>query len=203
MKIDIIVNKVLHLFEVLRINTNGEKKVFLTFDDGPEEEITEFVLKQLHVHHARATFFCKGENAERLSGLYQMIISQGHAIGNHTYSHIHGFKKGTDEYFEDIEKADKVLHTHLFRPPWGALKLSQFLRIRRKYKIIYWSLVSGDTQLQKFDLTSNLSRLKQKTKKGDVVLFHCCKRHSNETKQILPEYLKWLDTNGYKTDILR
>lgn len=195
-KIDFVMNRVLHLLEVRRINTK-EKVIFLTFDDGPEPGITEFVLDLLSKHNAKATFFCRGDNAEKNPMLLSRIITEGHKLGNHTYSHINSFNTPTHEYISDIIRADVFLKTHLFRPPWGSITVSAFVKLVRKYKIVYWSLMSGDTKLEQFDKKNDFSRLIQKTKIGDVVLFHCCKRHENETRQLLPDYLDWLENQGY------
>ena len=195
-RLTLFINRVLHLFEVRRIKTK-ENIVFLTFDDGPEPEITEFVLDELRKYQLKATFFCRGDNAEKHPVLLQHIVDEGHALGNHTYSHIKSVKIPTTEYVEDVERADKLLHTHLFRPPWGCITLPVFMRLCRKYKIVYWSLESGDTELERFNKSQALHRLLKRTRSGDVVLFHCCQRHEKETRQLLPEYLKWLSANGY------
>ena len=201
-EIQIFVNRILHLFEVMRVKTES-KIVYLTFDDGPEDGITEFVVSLLREYGFKATFFCKGENVEKNNKQYSLLIDEGHAIGNHTYSHINGFENSTKGYYDDIEKADKLIHSHLFRPPWGSITLNQYLLLRKKYKVIYWSLNSADCELENFDLEKSLDNLKTNTTPGDVVLFHCCKRHEKETRQLLPIYIKWLFDNGYKSDILK
>lgn len=198
----LFINKILHLFQLMRVRTN-EKIIYLTFDDGPEEDITNWVLEILNKYNAKATFFCTGANANKYSQTLQSIVANGHQLGNHTYSHINSFITPTDAYVSDTEKADNILHTHLFRPPWGSITLSAFLRLRKKYKIVYWSLVSGDTIMKGLELESNMQRLYKKTKPGDIVLFHSCKRHENETKKILPLYLEWLKSNGYCCEILK
>lgn len=197
MEIKLIINKFLHLFEVTHI-CEKNKNVYLTFDDGPEGEVTEWILDELKKYNAKATFFCKGENAERNPELLQRIINEGHAVGNHTYSHISSFEASTDVYVSDVEKANRILNTHLFRPPWGALCIGAFLKLTRKYKIIYWSLMSGDTFFDKLNLQENMQRLYNQTKCGEIVLFHSCARHEKETRKILPLYLSWLQSNGYK-----
>lgn len=201
MDIKLIINKCLHLFEETRIRTR-DRVVYLTFDDGPEGDITDWVLDILKKYDSKATFFCKGENAEINKEQLVRIIADGHALGNHTFSHINSFETPTRSYLEDVEKADNVLHTVLFRPPWGSLTLFAFLRLRKKYKIVYWSLISGDTEMEKLVLDSNMQRLYNKTQPGDIVLFHSCIKHENETKRILPLYLEWLKQNGYKTNVL-
>lgn len=194
----IYINRFLHLFEVMRVPTS-DKTVFLTFDDGPEDGITEFVISCLDKYGFKATFFCKGENALNNKGLYDLLTESGQSIGNHTFSHINGFESDTKAYLSDVKKADQVLNTHLFRPPWGSVTLSQFVRLRMRYRIVYWSLMSGDTLFDKLDVNTNLERLKKSTRKGDVVLFHCCKKHEKETRLILPSYLDWLYENGFQS----
>lgn len=199
----LLINKLLHLFEVMRV-PEREKNVYLTFDDGPEEEITDYVLDVLSKYNFKATFFCKGCNIDKYSNILLRINKEGHAVGNHTYSHLNGFDTTTKDYLSDVEKADAILQSKLFRPPFGVLRLSQFLFLKyNKYHIVHWSLDSGDSLLDAFDLTSCLKRIKNKTRKGDVVLFHCCKRHEKETKALLPLYLEWLADNGYNAKILK
>ena len=200
-KIKIFINRVLHLFEVMHIK-NDRRAVFLTFDDGPEPDITEFVLEELKRHQFKATFFCRGDNAESHPHLVERIISEGHSIGNHTYSHLDSFQTPTSEYVTDTIRADAILHTHLFRPPKGCITLSAFLKLFRKYRIVYWRLMSGDSDLQRFDKAKCQKRLVNNTKSGDVVLFHFCHRHEKETRQLLPDYLNWLTKNGYHSEAI-
>lgn len=200
MSIKRLINMFLHLFETMSVKTN-EKEVFLTFDDGPDEGITSFVLNELQKYNFKATFFCKGENAERHPELLKEIVCLGHSVGNHSYSHLHGFHTDTSAYVDDIENANTILQSKLFRPPYGALKLSQFLRLFRKYNIIYWSLISTDAYLEEFNFEKAMKAL-EKTKSGDIILFHFCKLHEKETRKLLPSYLKWLHENGYKSKAL-
>lgn len=191
-----IFNRILKFFEIGHITSEGNV-VYVTFDDGPEPGITEFVLDELDKYGMKATFFCKGENAVKNPDLFRQLIERGHAIGNHTYSHINSFENSSKDYERDVMKADNVLHTQLFRPPWGCLTFSAYLRLRKHFKIIYWSQESGDTQLTNFNLDKNFSRLISWTKAGDIILFHFCKRHEHETRELLPLYLKWLSDNHY------
>ena len=196
-----LISQLLHLFEVRHISNSG-RVVYLTFDDGPESGITEFILETLKQYGYKATFFCRGDNAQANTSLLQLIIQEGCAVGNHTFSHIHAFKTSTSSYISNVERADEVLHTSLFRPPWGAMTFSTFFHLHRRYKIIYWNRISGDTDLNNFNKERNLANLK-KTQSGDIVLFHCCHRHEKETKQILPEYLKWLHEQKYECKVIK
>ena len=69
-----------------------KKELFLTFDDGPTPRVTEWVLDILSSFEAKATFFCLGKNVEQFPEIYQRIIDEGHAVGNHTYDHPNGWK---------------------------------------------------------------------------------------------------------------
>ena len=198
MKLNLYINKFLHLFEVMKIRTQ-DKVVYLTFDDGPDPDITEFVLKQLRKYRFTATFFCMGCKAREYPDLLYAILNDGHSIGNHTYNHFHSFHTLTHDYIVDVKMADQILRTHLFRPPWGALSLSVFLKLRKDYKIVYWSLDSGDSGNESFQYERSKQRLIDRTTVGSVVLFHCCHKHANETKRLLPMYLNWLERNGYKS----
>lgn len=196
-----LINKILHIFEIRKIKTK-EKIIFLTFDDGPEPGVTEFVLEELRKHNAKATFFCRGDNAEKYPELLKQIINNGHSIGNHTYNHINAFNISPKDYISNVEKANLIIKSNLFRPPWGSINLSTYLKLIKKYKIIYWSLASGDSNLDKFDEIKSLNNLKSGTSKGKIVLFHFCTRHEKETQRILPEYLDWLDEQGYKCETI-
>lgn len=195
-----IVNKILIRYEINIFNTD-QKIVYLTFDDGPEPIITEFVLDELDKYGFKATFFCRGDNAERNPELLMMIRKRGNSIGNHTYSHLHAYETSTATYLEDVKHADQILQTNIFRPPHGSLTFRTWWRLRNR-KIVFWAINSEDSDLKKFNFDHALCNLKANTRPGDVVLFHFCNRHENETKQILPAYLKWLSDNGYKADLI-
>lgn len=193
-----VINRLLKGFELKRVTTD-KKEVFLTFDDGPEEGITEFILKELDNYSYKATFFCRGDNADKYPDLLSLIKRKGHCIGNHTYSHMHSFSVSSSDYLDNVEKANAILHTQLFRPPHGSLKLGAFLRLFHKYRIVYWSLNSEDSAQESFNLVHADNKLKQNTKPGDIILFHFCHKHEKETIQLLPLYLSWLSKQGYQS----
>ena len=197
-----IINKILHYFEVKTLS-DVSKTVYLTFDDGPQPGITEFVLDELEKYGFKGTFFCRGDNAVSNPELLKALRDKGHSIGNHTYNHILSYKTKAKEYVEDVEYANSVLSTMLFRPPYGSLTLSAWLKLHKNYRIVFWALNSEDSNLDKFDLQHAITNLKQNTKSGDVVLFHFCHRHEKETRQILPVYLKWLHDQGYNCKAIK
>ena len=94
------------------------KEIYLTFDDGPTPEITTFVLNELKKHKAKATFFCIGKNVKKHLTIYKRIKKEGHALGNHTYNHLNGFRSNNTNYIENILQAEKLIESNLFRPPY-------------------------------------------------------------------------------------
>jgi peptidoglycan-N-acetylglucosamine deacetylase len=88
---------------------NTENKVYLSFDDGPTPEITQWVLNELKKHNAKATFFCIGNNIKSNPDIFQTIINDGHSIGNHTYNHLNGWKTTDENYLENVELCSKQI----------------------------------------------------------------------------------------------
>ena len=121
--------------------------IFLTFDDGPTPGITEWILSTLKRYDAKATFFVLGKNAEMYPDLMQRIIDEGHKIGNHTYSHQKGWGMPLEKYIEDVDFADDILHSDLFRPPYARVTPSQMRALGLRYKIIMWNVLSRDYAL--------------------------------------------------------
>lgn len=121
-----------------------EKTVFLTFDDGPIPEETPFVLDILRQHNIKATFFCVGENVKKHPDIFQMVLNDGHVVGNHTYNHLAGFTNFSKHYIDNVGKADEFIHSHLFRPPHGTFRIGEFLYLRRHYTIVFWDVVTRD-----------------------------------------------------------
>lgn len=196
-----ICNRLIRYFMISKI-ISLDKGVYLTFDDGPEPGITEFVLDELNKYNFKATFFCRGDNAEKHPDLLQRIKDEGHTIANHTYSHLHAFDVSAKKYTADVAKAKNILNTNVFRPPYGSLTLSSWLRIHRGNHIYFWSLNSGDSDMERFDYNRSIGILKNRTKAGDIVLFHFCHKHECETMELLPRYLQWLSDNLYKSKAL-
>ncbi len=101
---------------------NDNNEIYLTFDDGPDPEVTPWVLDLLAKYDAKATFFCLGRNVERYPEIFKRILCEGHAVGNHSYSHLDGWRTGKKRYVRDIERAAKLIQSFLFRPPYGRIR---------------------------------------------------------------------------------
>lgn len=177
------------------------KRLYLTFDDGPTPEITEKVLEILEKYNAKATFFCLGRNVERHPELFQLIRKKGHAVGNHTYSHLKGWKTPDDIYYKDIELADQIIHSKLFRPPYGKIRRRQIHHLAQRYKIILWEVMSHDyeTRLSK---ERSLKAVMKYTREGSILVFHDSVKAWAKLEYILPKILKHFLREGYKFEAL-
>lgn len=146
-------------------------EVFLTFDDGPNEEITTYILDRLKELEWKATFFCVGENAQKKPELLQRIIKEGHSLGNHTFHHKNAWKTPFKDYLNDIFLTDKVFHSTLFRPPYGKLSRKLSKTISTSKKIIMWTFMPYD-----FDESVSHILIKEKAikyiKAGSIIVLH-------------------------------
>lgn len=173
-----------------------ERRVYLTFDDGPIPEATPFVLDTLRERGIKATFFMVGENAYKHPELYKRVVSEGHSIGNHTYNHMGGARHTIDTYMTNIRKADELLHSHLFRPPHGWMRISQYAWLSRKYKVVMWDLVTRDysRRLNAGDVVNNVKRY---ARNGSIITFHDSLKSIDKLRTALPQSLDWLIAQGY------
>ena len=103
-----------------------------------------WVLDILDEYKAKATFFVVGDNVKKNPEIFEQLKLKGHAAGNHSYNHLNGWKTKNENYFENIERCDKLIHSKLFRPPYGKLKPSQYLLLNTQYQIIMWDVLAGD-----------------------------------------------------------
>lgn len=188
--------------------SHTNKKVYLTFDDGPIPEVTEWVLAVLERYRIKATFFCIGDNIEKHPDIFQKIIRAKHQIGNHTHHHVNGWKTETKKYIEEVvqctEKIEK--HTgipqHLFRPPYGKIKPSQvrFL-LKKKYKIVMWTVLSKDYDV-KTTPQQCLQNAVRHSQAGSIIVFHDSLKAWKNLKYALPRTIELLLEKGYEFDVL-
>jgi polysaccharide deacetylase len=174
-----------------------EHAVYLTFDDGPIPEATPFVLDVLKEHNIKATFFMVGDNVRKHPLIYERVKAEGHQIGNHTFNHISGFKHSIKTYSDNAEKANTYLHSHLFRPPHGWMRLTQYARLRKKYRIVMWDLVTRDYSkwMTAEDVLNNVKRY---TRNGSIITFHDSLKSIEKLKTALPQAIIWLKEQGYE-----
>jgi len=179
-----------------RFNTK-EKVVYLTFDDGPIPEVTPWVLDLLDQYQIKAMFFCVADNVRKYPEVYQMIQERGHKVGNHTYHHLQGLKVRTKTYMNDVEEAQKRIDTPYFRPPYGHLRMPQFFRLRKKFKVIMWDVVTRDySRLQSAEMV--LFNVKKYARNGSIIVFHDSLKAEEKMKYVLPKAIEWLSEQGYR-----
>jgi peptidoglycan-N-acetylglucosamine deacetylase len=188
--------------------SNVEKNIYLTFDDGPIPEVTEFVLETLVKYNAKATFFCIGANIEKHPHIFQKIIDEGHSIGNHTFNHLNGWHTENEVYLENIAKCQEIIlnfdhkpkiyspQSSLLRPPYGRIKFSQAKSLLPHYQIVMWDVLSGD-YMQNLSPDAVLRKTLRYTEAGSIVLFHDSLKANNNMSYTLPRFLEHFSEQGY------
>jgi len=177
------------------------KELFLTFDDGPIPEVTEFVLEELAKYHAKATFFCVGENIQKHPDIAQRVVDEGHALGNHTNNHLKGWQTNNFRYFKNVLTCEQRIRAHqqssmLFRPPYGRIKRSQAAALRR-YKIVMWNRLAWDFE-KNLDREAAIRHLTDDAPDGSIFVFHDNVKSYANMQEILPEVLKYYAGKGFE-----
>lgn len=175
--------------------------VYLTFDDGPTPGVTEWILSTLEKYDAKATFFVLGKNAEMYPDLYQRILAAGHKIGNHTYSHQKGWGMALERYIEDIDFADDIVKSELFRPPYARVTPSQMRAVAKRYKIVMWSIVSHDYS-RRLSPKRVLHNVIDHIKPGSIVVFHDSDKAFRNMSYALTRTLEFTKQKGWKCKII-
>jgi peptidoglycan/xylan/chitin deacetylase (PgdA/CDA1 family) len=185
---------------IWRLN-RSEKVVYLTFDDGPTADVTSWVLDLLDKENILATFFCLGKNVEANPTLFQDIVQRGHRIGNHSYNHPRSFQTETYIYVSDVEKADGLIQSKLFRPPYGQLGFRSFIKLRKRYSIVFWDVLSEDynPDCSPEQVIENVMRY---TRPGSLIVFHDSLKAFPRLKIALPEVIVRLKSKGYNFGVL-
>ncbi len=184
-----------------------ENRIYLTFDDGPDPEVTPWVLDILKQEEVKATFFCVGNQIEKYPDIFKQIIAEGHRTGNHSYKHENGWRTPATVYKNSIDQTEKLIAQHttsskLFRPPYGRITHKQIKLLKRaNYKIIMWSVLSGDFS-NNLDPDQALIYLKKHTRPGDIIVFHDSRKAFKNLKLILPGFIRHLKKEGYRLDTL-
>lgn len=182
------------------------KAVYLTFDDGPIPEATPFVLDTLARYGIKATFFMVGDNIRKYPELFKRVIEDGHAVGNHTYNHIGGFRWLSRNYLRNTKKAQELIErmtdrhyeSPLFRPPHGWMRPLQYRVIRKKgYRIVMWDLVTRDYS-KRLTAEEVLENVRHYARNGSIITFHDSLRSIDKLYKILAPALEWLIGQGYE-----
>lgn len=179
--------------------TTTNNNILLTFDDGPTSEVTEIILKTLAEFNIKALFFCVGQNIERKPELTKEILSHGHSIGNHNYSHKNLLTLSKEEQFNEIKKCNDVIRDKIgiepvyYRPPYGKYRFSTNKLLKQfNLKNIMWSLLTydfkNDFNLVKLAVNKNL-------KSDSIIVLH----DNIKSKDIIADSINYIvDMAGKK-----
>ncbi|WP_158962266.1 polysaccharide deacetylase family protein [Myroides fluvii] len=180
-----------------------DKVIYLTFDDGPIPEVTEWVLDMLRQHQVKATFFCIGDNISKHPVIFQRILAEQHQIGNHTFHHLKGWKTEIRDYIADVEQCQQEIVKHakattsLFRPPYGKITKKQANYILDKgYEIIMWSILTKDYS-STISPERCLARTIRQLVPGSIIVFHDSLKAEKNMKYTLPLLIEYLKKEGY------
>lgn len=182
---------------IWRIRIRGRKVAYLTFDDGPIPEVTPWVLDVLDHYGVKATFFMVGDNVRHHPELLDEVKRRGHSVGNHTMHHVQGRKTSTKAYLSDIDEADELIKSDIFRPPHGLLKWSQSRAVNRHYNIIMYDVVTRD-YARYIDADEVVDNVRQYTRDGSIIVFHDSLRSIDKLREALPRSIEWLLEQGYE-----
>ncbi len=182
--------------------TNDEKKIYLTFDDGPSEALTLWILETLKKYNAKATFFCVGDNVRKYPQSYNNILKENHSVGNHTFNHLNGYKTKCSDYINNFAKANKTIDSNLFRPPYGRIKKSQAKEILKSKKIIMWNVLSLDYN-NKISPQECFENIKKHTTYGSIIVFHDNKKAETNMKYALKKTLDYYSKQNYTFEKIR
>ena len=181
-----------------KIEDQSEPTIYLTFDDGPIPDVTEFVLEQLDKFAAQATFFCIGDNVHKHRDILYKVLECGHMVGNHTFNHLNGWKTNDAVYLENIQKCQALLgvDTSLFRPPYGRIKKTQVAEVMEQYSIVMWDVLTGDFD-RSLPADVCLRKTIQYTRPGSIVVFHDSLKAWPTMRYVLPRTLAYFAARGY------
>lgn len=173
-----------------------EKRLYLTFDDGPIPEVTPWVLDTLNTYDAKATFFCVGHNIHKHPHIFNRIKEEGHTIGNHSYNHLSGWDTDNISYFHNVRYCAGLVETKYFRPPYGRIKPKQAQFLQRHYKIVMWDVLSGDFDPE-ISSEQCFQNVMQNAAEGSIVVFHDNLKSFEKLQFTLPKILEAFTQKGF------
>lgn len=167
----------------------GQKKLYITFDDGPHPKITPKALGLLAKYQAKATFFCVGENVFRHPETYEAVLNAGHLTGNHSFNHLSGWRTDNTAYYENILLCSNYVQSKWFRPPYGKISPMQIQTLKKEFTIVMWSVLSYDFDPE-IDTESCIRNVLDNTTDGAIIVFHDSQKAA---EKMLPALEKTLD----------
>jgi peptidoglycan-N-acetylglucosamine deacetylase len=173
------------------------RDLYLTFDDGPDPRWTPRVLDVLAQAHATATFFMIGEHARQHSSLVRRVAAEGHAIGNHTFTHAHPWTLSGGRAAQEVEEGAAALADILgampkwFRPPHGVQRRAMLEAARESAEtLVMWDVSAIDWGW--LGTTPRIAKRLARARTGDIILMHDGANRHNRPEQLLaalPQFL--------------
>ena len=179
----------------------NEQKVFLTFDDGPSTSVTDSILTILEEEKVRATFFCIGKNVKKNPELANKILKKGHSIGNHSMTHVNGWRTRKKSYLKNINEASEYINSNLFRPPFGRFNFYSLYKILKKYKLVMWDVLSGDFD-EKLEEKAVINNDIKNVSNGSIIVFHDNNKCKEKTLSALLKTIKKLKEKGFSFEVI-
>ena len=183
-----------------RMNS-AEKKIYLTFDDGPVPGVTPSALSILKAFNIKATFFCVGENVKKNPEIFQQLISEGHSTGNHTFHHVDGWNTSSRTYLREVQLCAELFPSKLFRPPYGRMRPPQRKAIAGKYKIVLWDVLTYDFE-KELSGEKCLELALKNSRNGSIVVFHDSEKAKERILYALPKYIEEMKRRGFEFGVL-
>ncbi len=184
-----------------RIKRRGCPTVFLTFDDGPIPEVTPWVLDTLDSYGVKATFFMVGDNVRRHPELLADVRRRGHGVGNHSMHHLQGMKVTTRRYLRDIQEANALIDTNLYRPPHGIMRWAQAAALKDHYNIVMYDVVTRDYS-RKISPEQVFDNVRRFVRNGSIIVFHDSLKAERNMRYALPRAIEWIRDRGYEFGVL-
>ncbi|ALA44502.1 MULTISPECIES: polysaccharide deacetylase family protein [Paenibacillus] len=209
---------------------DGKKVAYLSFDDGPSVTVTPKILDILKKQKVKATFFIVGKEAdenEHTRNIIKRIVKEGHAIGNHTYSHNYKYlypnkRVSTDHVMQDIERNNKVLKSILgpefttrmirfpgghmtwnSRDPQGMAALDKVLH-QKDYHQVDWNVLTKDAEGKSKKAPALINQFIRSVKGREkaIILMHDT-YGKEETAKALPQIIEFLKKQGYEFKVMK
>lgn len=180
-----------------------KKRIYLTFDDGPTPNITKWVIDELRKYDAKATFFVLGKNVKNHPEIVHHLLDEGHTIGNHSNTHLNGWKTSLFRYLLDFKRGQQAIteytgaKTFLFRPPYGKINKKQATFIQQSHQIIMMDVMPGDFDVQLSEVEC-LDRAIKNTEAGSIICLHDSKKAWDRLEYLLPRYLAHFSEQGFQ-----
>jgi peptidoglycan/xylan/chitin deacetylase (PgdA/CDA1 family) len=189
-----LIFRILYPGALFRIDASS-KTVYLTFDDGPVEGVTDKILSKLKDLNVKATFFCLGESISSYPATFDLLKTEQHTVANHGFSHIKGWKTGNSKYIDSVVRGSEISGSKIFRPPFGSLGFRQYHRLKRDFKIVFWDLILYDFD-NAFSSEELLNVLRKKIRPGSIIVLHDNRKSSSP--EILSEIVGTIREMGYQ-----